>query len=794
MTRRNYRPEPCAVCGTHVAAKAGYLYGPPWSVKCEPCSGEVSSAATQQQVIRVALDGVAAATIRPGGFLGREAFRAYQAACAGVKFDAARKCQVCPLSRLANVLKSLVAAGFVCDVAPELGTALVALSEKTKGELVAAAGRADAVDAKLRATGGTLYPFQRAGVTWLASRTSGALLADQMGLGKTVQALASLPERAPVIVVCPALAKGVWAREAAKWRPDYSVSVLSGSKTWRLPVVGEIVVASYGILPTELGSVPAGLVVLADEIHACKNTKAARTVRFRALATAARAAGGRTIGLTGTPLLNSPPETWSILQALGLGGEAFGNWDCFAAVMGGYRGSYGYEWGTPRDPEAVGTCLKRVMLRRVRAEVLPELPVKTYREISCEIDRATSKVCDAAITALGPELTASFATSTGIAATTANVLPSFQQISAARKALATAKLPSLLALVEEYEEQSEPLVVFSAHLEPIQALAGRPGWAIITGDTPSVERTRIEDRFQAGELKGVAATIKAGGVAITLTRAAHAVFVDRDWTPALNDQAEDRVCRIGQTRGCLITILVADHALDQRIAELLGSKSATIEATVEQGRQKSCAVHTDCQECTELGAACAAHALIVSASQVQTVDLGALAAQAATAQATQASAKLEAERIAAERAAHFAAEREIEAKEREAKAKKEKQEKKQVAARARATKAGWVAPTDAADRHEARTARQVWAARAIVQLTNSDPDHAAKKNKVGFSKADVGNGHWLAGELSQGLTPRQWGLAVQLCAKYHGQVGEMPAREDGEQEVTTASSDEKGAA
>ena len=70
-----------------------------------------------------------------------------------------------------------------------------------------------------------------------------------------------------------------------------------------------------------------------------------------------------------------------------------------------------------------------------------------------------------------------------------------------------------------------------------------------------------------------------------------------------------------------------------------------------------------------------------------------------------------------------------------------------------------------------------------MQLTNADPDFAFEENGVGFNKADGSNGHWLAGELPQGLTPKQWTLAIGLCAKYHGQVGEMPAKEDGEQEA-----------
>ena len=115
----------------------------------------------------------------------------------------------------------------------------------------------------------------------------------------------------------------------------------------------------------------------------------------------------------------------------------------------------------------------------------------------------------------------------------------------------------------------------------IDALGKREGWAVITGDTSDVERTQVQDDFQAGKLKGVACTIKAGGVAITLTRATNEIFIDEEWTPALNAQAQDRCHRIGQTGNVQITRLVATHALDRRIAELLGEKTTRINATIE---------------------------------------------------------------------------------------------------------------------------------------------------------------------------------------------------------------------
>ena len=139
-------------------------------------------------------------------------------------------------------------------------------------------------------------------------------------------------------------------------------------------------------------------------------------------------------------------------------------------------------------------------------------------------------------------------------------------------------------MAEAYEDAGEPVVMFSAHVAVTKTLGAREGWATITGSTDPKVRTQIEDDFQAGKLKGVACTIKAGGVAITLTRAANSVFIDEEWTPSLNEQAQDRIYRIGQSRGVVITRLVASHALDRRVAELLAEKTEIIDGSVNAAR------------------------------------------------------------------------------------------------------------------------------------------------------------------------------------------------------------------
>jgi hypothetical protein len=157
----------------------------------------------------------------------------------------------------------------------------------------------------------------------------------------------------------------------------------------------------------------------------------------------------------------------------------------------------------------------------------------------------------------------------------------FRHMAEARQLLAKAKIPALLEIVESFEEQEEPVIVFSDHRAPIDALASRKGWAVITGETNPADRHRIAGDFQAGQYKGIGLTIDAGAVSITLTRASNMIFVDRSYNPALNDQAEDRAVRIGQTRGVVIQQLVADHRLDIRLQQILDQKQKIITGSVE---------------------------------------------------------------------------------------------------------------------------------------------------------------------------------------------------------------------
>jgi len=416
--------------------------------------------------------------------------------------------------------------------------------------------------------GKTLFGFQHAGVSFLAGRPR-ALLGDDMGTGKTVQALIALPVNAAALVICPACVKYNWRNEAAVWRPDLRVTICAGRGGFRVPQPGEIVIVNYDILPPAVpdGWESAGVSLIADEAHLVKNYKAARSMKVAALARGARSVWF----LTGTPLLNRPFDLKGVLEAAGLDRDVFGGFGGFLRAFNGYKDRWGgYTFGMPEP--WVAEKLRNVMLRRTKAEVLPDLPPKIYTRLdvnglSAGLRRQLDAIWDESDLAVRDE---------------SDALPAFEQFSAVRAALAREKIPALLELAEQYEESETPLVVFSAHREPVFAVAERPGWASITGDTAPEARAEIVRRFQAGELKGVALTIAAGGVGLTLTRASTVVFVDLDWTPALNLQAEDRCHRIGQAAASLqIVRLVAEHPLERHVHDLLDAKQRLIAAAID---------------------------------------------------------------------------------------------------------------------------------------------------------------------------------------------------------------------
>jgi SWI/SNF-related matrix-associated actin-dependent regulator 1 of chromatin subfamily A len=217
------------------------------------------------------------------------------------------------------------------------------------------------------------------------------------------------------------------------------------------------------------------------------------------------------------------------------------------------------------------------MIRRRKQDVLADLPPVRVREVLCrgmsqqlqlQLDGALERWVDKSMRHQGA---------------LPRELPSFEEYSEVRRALAESRIPDMLAVVEQHEETETPLVVFSAHRGPVEVLAEREGWEVIVGGQPPAQTQAIVSRFQGGELKGVGLTIRAGGYGHTLTRASDVLFVDLSWVPSENRQAVDRVHRIGQDAGrILVTRLVSDHPLDRHVLRLLDEKQIVIDQAVDE--------------------------------------------------------------------------------------------------------------------------------------------------------------------------------------------------------------------
>jgi SNF2 family DNA or RNA helicase len=271
--------------------------------------------------------------------------------------------------------------------------------------------------------------------------------------------------------------------------------------------------------------------------------------------------------LSGTPLENRPEDLFGTLESLQMQKVVFGGWNKFVEYMNGWRNPWGgYEWGIPKP--IVPELMRRVMLRRIRTEVLPDLPTKTYSNLKVELPKTLSNRLDVLWEQYENVISS-------------KELPPFEEFSAIRAELAASRTEALIELVEEHEEDNIPLVVFSSHLAPLNELAKRDGWDKITGETSAANRQEVVRRFQNGELKGVAVSIRAGGVGLTLTHAWKAIFVDMDWVPSANQQAEDRICRIGQnSQKVEIVRMVSNHVLDQHVQDLIAWKMNLIDKSI----------------------------------------------------------------------------------------------------------------------------------------------------------------------------------------------------------------------
>ena len=509
-----------------------------------------------------------------------------------------------------------MAAAFDLEITPEASHWLAYLEAEhdwlaRQAERRQVMSRATASPTYIEGLGGTLRPFQGAGVAY-ALDTRRTFIADEMGLGKTIEALATLEaaQAYPALVVSPASLKFNWERESQQWLPHRSVAVLSG----RSPrATAEINVINYDILgrllPKEYErqrdpQIPHFEAVVLDESQYIKNPKAQRSKHAHALG---RGAPLR-LCLTGTPVDNRPIELVHQLDFLGRLEEFGGFWRFVERYCDPVPHRHGWDFSGASNLGELHERLRGMCyIRRTKQDVLPELPPKQRVYVPVEISnrREYERAEKETITWLGEQA----AKNQDFLDSIAHLSPKEQRkkaseraqdaeqraaraevlvrIEALKQVSARGKIKAVKEWIATFLESGEKLVGFAHHQEIIEALATEWNAPRITGNTRLKQRQRIVERFQReADLQLVFLNLTAGGVGLTLTAASNSLFVELGWTPTAHDQAEDRLHRIGQESSVTAWYLMARHTIDEDIFELLERKRAVVEAVTDGDEER----------------------------------------------------------------------------------------------------------------------------------------------------------------------------------------------------------------
>jgi len=524
----------------------------------------------------------------------------------------------------------------------DVGRSLVALGERYGFEGVDAVRRrllaleasveassamsADAVEVSGLNPEVTLRPYQHAALAYFANHDYRCLLADQMGTGKTGVALCALAQRNayPALVVPPASAKGVWRQHVERWFPGRTVEVCKGRR-YQPSGEADIYVANYELLSDrqiaggkpwerELTGLSAKLAALGlrglvvDESHYVKEPK---SLRSKAVRTHAQQipSDGCTLLLTGTPVKNRPIELAHQLDCLGLlqrfgGRMAFAKRYCQAHKKRAGRRLVWDMSGSSNLQELNERLRQLGYVRRTKDQVLAELPAKIHSSVPMELkNRAQYQRAERDLIRWLKE------TKGSEAAARARRAEALVRVGQLKQLCVKLKLDAVKRWVQDYldADPDHKLLLFAHHVEAQELLAeALPGCAVLRaqGRGPAGEVDEEKARFQ-DELscRVIVASLQAGGVAHTLTAATAVAFAELGWTPADQEQAEDRVHRLDEVmqakiddgvRGINIYHLVAEGTIDQEIEALLAQKRAVVDLATdgtdrERARQESVA-------------------------------------------------------------------------------------------------------------------------------------------------------------------------------------------------------------
>ena len=447
-----------------------------------------------------------------------------------------------------------------------------------------------------------LRGYQKAGVSWIKMLSHyhlNGILADEMGLGKTIQALSAILSTAEgriSLVICPKTLLYNWAAEIEKFHTNIPFAIVEGDKATRTEILGshniKLFIMSYSMVLSDIAvlrSMDFEWIVL-DEAQNIKNVSAQRTSAIKKLNARHR------LALSGTPVENNLTELWSILDFLNPG---------YLGTLNKFKQNYLSAEDNTQARHSLRRMAAPFMLRRIKKEVLLELPDKQEQISWCKLNPVQEKLYLQILDMVQKKLLPN-----------GTEMPSYVHILAALTKLrqlcnhphlanpdilpeieASTKLEQLVELVTEATQAGHKVLVFSQFVQMLaimrkvfDSLGIR--YAYLDGQTK--DRVTPVKRFETDpELKLFLISLKTGGTGLNLTAADTVILYDPWWNPMVENQAIDRTHRIGQTSKVQVFRLIAKGTVEEKIVALQDSKREMFESIIEGGQNVLKAMNID---------------------------------------------------------------------------------------------------------------------------------------------------------------------------------------------------------
>ena len=440
-----------------------------------------------------------------------------------------------------------------------------------------------------------LRPYQITGYRWLCSLAHygmGGILADDMGLGKTLQTITYVLANpgTRTLIVCPTSLAYNWQDEFSKFAPQIATQIISGTPQERADLMQQstdvpVWITTYPLIRKDVDLYKAQIfdACFIDEAQFIKNPTSLGAKAVKAVQAKHRFA------LTGTPIENTLSELWSI----------------FDFVMPGFFGRYRqfeecYEKPILRDHDSVQMQklrrkIRPFVLRRMKKEVLTELPDKIETRRMAEMGAKQRKIYESYLTRIQMELAGDEEnTPGGNRMQVLAALTRLRQICCHPATFASnyhggsGKLDLLMEQLPDILEGGHSVIVFSQFTSMLSIIAHELKqrnipFFYLAGSTSAQERKREVKEFNRGEVKVFLISLKAGGTGLNLTGADTVIHFDPWWNPAVEDQATDRAYRIGQKKKVQVIKYVMKDSIEEKIYELQKRKKQLSDQLIQAG-------------------------------------------------------------------------------------------------------------------------------------------------------------------------------------------------------------------